>query len=1763
VIGKRQEAKSPAKRRTVNQDAVIATRRSTAGTGFDFEDCVAGWLLLQALAGRELPVKGGVQRLQMQTGTLQWDIDDLLVTTQTETVAQRLAISCKGNVQVSASGLPESFAAQAWRLWTKANSPFDRATDRLALATQGTHDAFQSAWSDIKKFASGDDAALALAQIAANPRCRRIFASLKAAAETPVTDANVLGLIACIEVFPFDFQRMPSKDEGNAIAVARSLLAGGTAQDAKRLWGDIVGRARETRLGSGTLDLVALYRWLRPRFTLGGLPDYEPSWARLRALSVETESIIQTALPSGAVLDFRPECDSLLTELDTKPCLAVYGDSGTGKSALIKVFLDTHFPTATRIWFAPEHLEQALNEAERARFGIAHPLIRVLDAAATPENFLVIDSAERLPATSRLKAQQLVKQLQELNGSGTPIPWRVIIVGQIEFWASGELLKIAGAASLARWEVEPRSESDVAAVLRANAGVWWLATHHDALIALTNLKTLAWVVQAAAAFQDERTAAPASMVTIAEKLWLYWTEGRVALQGFLMRLALRDAAFEHSVPVSTLDPADAMAFDGRPPQCPVRRNPANNHVQFEHDLAADWTRFQQLKEIAFDTARWAAYAENPLWNGALRMLGQFLLRQPLGSRTAWDDAFDRVQASQGSLPLADDILLDALFLDPAAGIFLEERADMLFANNAEHLQRLLARFDHVATVSSISPGSEGPLNDYGIYLEARFRTPIVGRWPALAAFLSLHQQRIADLVLPRVPMLCERWLTATPPVRLDGTPFPYRQELAELALATARARQLSVAKGDIYVGDNDGVFAATFAGTQDIPDKVAAWALEMARRRPMHADLKAKVREYREEKAAEHRHLMETDAKYRKRHERYRSIPHIRSGRKLPPWPLGPHGHVDHHYEHAVLRSATFRSLMHARPAVAAEVLLGVLIESAPEESYSAGRSYRDKLGLNYDDEGYPTAYWKSPFFGFLHLDPATAIDTLLRLVSFCTDRWEHAIVRHHGYAPAPIPMRLNDGVEHEFRGLYDTFAWSQTNDHINGQLYSALAALEKWLCGLIDQGIDVGGHVDTLMQRADSVAILGVLVNVGKRFPALFGTLLKPVLAVASIYAWDEGCVRNSEYSFDGMAWVRSGKMVFEMAQDWHAAPYRQKTLIAIVSELCREDHALGDFVNDAAAQWTPPDGDKERIEFQIRVAQLDYHNFRVTDNEEQPTFVCPPELATAIAGFQRSHHRAQQVLAFPENCQRFLAAPAPLPIEQITTVASLMAAADGDEEVGLEEEMVRPARVAAAATLLLGAKEWLASNECVRDRAQAIVNAAMEDSALDTNRFRFPYSMAPSYLKFVAYLVFYEWLTTPSAGTDRALLHILTSGDDHAAGGIVGMAYAHRVVLGDRWWRLLFLALLWSGLIILRPRFGREDGSDQTRWRRRFGWLLTRRISGVRWTIDDIRPLNVAKRVEEFEVRQWEKEYRGDGRKFVRDRSRRMSGALETHFLGTTFAWLLIDKGLPTDVTELEQRRHLLKMFWAHQAWWLIGSESKTTGDYAVMSQFGYKLVEAVAAMVLATDADDAASLWQPIFDIGPKGHHAIEHFFLSFFLHLNEETDPSLFAARWRPMVEAIMAGRGWEGGPWYYRQNLERHALGFGHSDALSRPSAERSLVESMRDLYRAWASNRLSGDEDNLQAFCSFLSTTAGTPLRLEGLVWIARALQSDSKGRYWYRDWTSAAFIEFLATLITLDGRAAVAQPEMRQALIDLVGLGVSKQLSAALPLQDRLKGLL
>ena len=135
-----------------------------------------------------------------------------------------------------------------------------------------------------------------------------------------------------------------------------------------------------------------------------------------------------------------------------------------------------------------------------------------------------------------------------------------------------------------------------------------MATHSGAVSALTNLRTLAWVIHAAGQFQRQDGSVALLLTAIADRLWIHWTDNKPSVQRLLVRLAEREADFEHSFAISELESGDAVVFDARPVACPLRVD-ETGRIRFQHDLAADWARYHRLKEIADDTLRWAQFVD--------------------------------------------------------------------------------------------------------------------------------------------------------------------------------------------------------------------------------------------------------------------------------------------------------------------------------------------------------------------------------------------------------------------------------------------------------------------------------------------------------------------------------------------------------------------------------------------------------------------------------------------------------------------------------------------------------------------------------------------------------------------------------------------------------------------------------------------------------------------------------------------------------------------------------------------------------------------------------------------------------------------------------------------------------------------------------------------------------------------------------------------------------------------------------------------------
>jgi hypothetical protein len=765
------------------------------------------------------------------------------------------------------------------------------------------------------------------------------------------------------------------------------------------------------------------------------------------------------------------------------------------------------------------------------------------------------------------------------------------------------------------------------------------------------------------------------------------------------------------------------------------------------------------------------------------------------------------------------------------------------------------------------------------------------------------------------------------------------------------------------------------------------------------------------------------------------------------------------------------------------------------------------------------------------------------------------------------LSLRFADGAVREYVGNYWVFTWSHQNSQFTGQLHCALAALERWLCDLIDAGMDVAPQIDALVRTTNSVAVLGVLVNVGKYCDELFKGPLRPLLCVQDLYGWDSQRAKENAYAFDAMTWVRSGEAVFEMAKNWVLAPYRKRKLREIVPEMIVTDREVGDFVVAASSQWVSPNTEKEALEFRILVAELDYRNYSPAvdsaTEKQAVAFAYPQDVTAAIAAFEQDRSRLVQALAFPQRCRDVLNQTRMLNSQEAEWVASLMAAVDGDEEIDVEEEMTRAPRVAAAAVLLLRAPDWLADKAMVQQRAQSIIDTAIVGVVDEMNTRGPRILMAPSHLEFAAHFAAERWIAEPSRENDERVLRLLTSGDEVAAQVLIWLAYRNREVLGQRWWRLLYLALLWSGLSMLAPNYGDEEGVE-ARWQRWCRWLRMRSLSAGNTTAASLNPLAIAQRIERLEFERWQRRFARDGRRFIKEPGRRLSGSLDTHFLHGAFIWLFRNQaGRVLPRKEVETHRQLAGAFWAHQAWWQVGSGKDENDDYQPMYEFGYALLDELARLIAESPVTTAPALWRPVFALGPKGHYAVGHFLTCWFNQITESTVVAEFAQRWRPMIEFMLLDEEWSKcGPWYYGQQLEREVLAFGAPDCLKRVPDHAKLIRMMRDLFEVWAKKRLTRDEDNLGGLCGFLGTESGKPLRIEGLQWIADAMKANPDFGKWLRDRTSSAFMQFLDVLVSEHAAELSRDDKARQALLDLAAHAVARQLTAALALQERIRRL-
>lgn len=1705
-----------------------ASNRSTSGVGYSYEDLVAAWFLSGALVGeRPLSLDGTLASIHFQTRASGWFIDDLLITTA---AGEHAALSCKSGVVVGRAALPAEFASDVRAQWTTPGR-FDPARDLLVHVSQRAHPDFVAAWSDIKRWRSPTDPDFTLTRIQSEPGPRRILSRLAGEAGTAAqTDLDGLARLDRIEVVQLDLLQSNSLARSSALLKCQQALQAGGPTQAQALWEALIDTARAARLGSGVLSARELWRALSIRFALRDHPDLAADWSVLETLSHDQREACGTSLPDGLTLPREALVAEMAEAHAAGRHLHVFGDSGAGKSALVKSTLDQHQPLCRQVWLGPEVLAEVLTGAGRAARGIRAPLAELLGSSASPTNVLVLDSAEKLD-------EQTLPLLRSLLDALAPDPtWRVVLITQVDSDAMARR-SVLGGRDVQRIEVGPLEASEVQRALRTRTELGWLASEQALLPALTNPRVLGWVIEAGASAQPGLFV---SHTAVADHLWRRWTRDDLAVEGVVIRLALREADFERSFAFSSLSSDDKRALQTRSPLLPLHLG-ADRRFRFDHDLVADWARFQKLKEDAEHLETWAPLATHPMWGNALRLMAQDLLRRPRCDASVWDAVFEAAERAGQSA--AADVLLDALALDPHADRFLEQRTAFLLAEDGKRLNRLLLRFHHVAT-TSIELASEKADAAVRLYMEARFRRPIIGRWGPIARFLEKNTEAVASLISAPAAAVCQTWLTGTPPTWREGETFPYRKALGRVALASAREVQIAKDANVIFADGGGGeMYEAALKAAEDLPDEIAAWVLEMAGRRPPTEAVVRGVAARRRRRWQETKARMRADPQFmqqrlERRGQRADRLSFLLD-RDLPPWPLGPSGRVDTYFRRVCIRDGGLVPLMKVRPDAAAEALLALLIEDQPRErSDRAMPTERWALESDHDDSPLPPPL-RSPFFAFLMIAPATALDAALRLIAFCMERWMEDAQRFEGEAPVPFELAFEDGPR-RFFGDQEVLQWGDTSGMGAGHLSNLFAAMEKWFCLRLDQGEDIAPELERLLADGASVAFLALTLNIGKYSPALFRGVLRPLMGDPRIFLLDRRRTALNPFFMDGLRLLKFGADAHDASREWATAAYRSADLTTAAVTEALADPAFATWLAERISRWDRPEEARDQLELEwLQAALTPAHYTAGADGARE--FELPQDIGARIQAFNAQVAEAQNRQYIVPRFADALKNGGPIGDEDAAWVAGVMSdGAPADAEQAAID-------LACAGVLLALAPAWIRARPELLHRCEALVRTRSLETPVAWEAMQASgYAYEPE-LEILAWTVSRLWSAAPDEGDWwPSLLALALGGSGRAAGIVVAVACCHRRSLGDRWRRLLNILSWRVALSALAPFFG-NDPKAAALWQRRMDWLRRRSPDGP---VREIDWLDLRARVGRIER---------DRRRRRPRRDQWMDGGplrppvFNDHLLNIYFGWL-------TELAETDEEVALLERCWRYALERQKAKKDDRRG-YAYPEQFERQVLERLAK--LAVTRADGVRLSRLVLSAGPSAHHSIDVFVSRLFFGL-EGVEPSRFVAVWRDAIEHALSAPGWaDEGRWYDREELFRKLLGFDLAAVISKLEDLDTHIAAMAPLYRRWADTHLAGHGDNVAGLCRFLASRSGAALRAQGLVWIAAAVGTEDGLGYWSRhESVGEAVAELVTATLASHADQLRSDAGLRNALVVIVGDLLKRQVSVGLVLQERLKAL-
>jgi hypothetical protein len=132
------------------------------------------------------------------------------------------------------------------------------------------------------------------------------------------------------------------------------------------------------------------------------------------------------------------------------------------------------------------------------------------------------------------------------------------------------------------------------------------------------------------------------------------------------------------------------------------------------------------------------------------------------------------------------------------------------------------------------------------------------------------------------------------------------------------------------------------------------------------------------------------------------------------------------------------------------------------------------------------------------------------------------------------------------------------------------------------------------------------------------------------------------------------------------------------------------------------------------------------------------------------------------------------------------------------------------------------------------------------------------------------------------------------------------------------------------------------------------------------------------------------------------------------------------------------------------------------------------------------------------------------------------------------------------------------LGLRATEAFSHSAEATALINQVENSLRLWATSFLKKDEAGVQALSHFLAADVGRTFRLEGVLWLLKAIQQPAR----ISQTTGEVLAETMSVLLEQHPKDLLIRDDVRDAVAAIILRLVADEVPIGLALQQRMAAL-